>query len=119
MNEQINGTAAEIEAAREILDAGGIPADTYWYQAITGEDFGSGSQKLKASDWVTCACGERSSRFERYTNHYGVVMSQPVDNMLTGYGLYFHAHVVDKERCQAAQTLVAIEKRVQELEGVG
>lgn len=117
MNEQINGTAAEIEAAREILDTGGIPADTYWYQAIVGEDFGDAPHWHKSDDWVTCACGERRGRITWISDFKNPC--RPEDEILYDWGIDFEDAVHDRNRVGAAQTLVAIEKRVQELEGVG
>ena len=128
MNKQINGDT-EIAEAKRILDEAGIPANTYWYQAIVGNEFGSFEHVDKAGDWTTCACGERDKRIiwilsdelpfddlppgevvpgDFELRQLGIAFPYNFDRSAAGFG-----------RIRAAQTLVAIEKRVQQLEEVG
>ena len=119
---EVNDTAAEIAAAREILDAGGIPSDTYWYKAITAEEFGHEGHVEMAGNWTTCACGERDSRVLWTCGDYHDDVPNPSDLHLRRLGYIFGDNCNPEMsmfgRINAAHTLIAIEARVQELEGV-
>ena len=66
--------------------------------------------KELANDWVTCACGKITADIPRNKE-----MNSPLDDQLDLLGVYFYQHVTNNDFLKAAETLINIEDRAQEV----
>ena len=97
---------AETILNRECLD------ETFWGKAIIrAEKRGqfTDSNKDKAGDWQTCACGRQDKRIDRDD------VGEPCDLLLRSLGSNFDVDVHLNSFTVAANTLVAIEQRSAEI----
>lgn len=67
------------------------------------------SEVREAGDWPTCACGRVDPRIPRYAN------CVPMDLQLEMLGIDFYDAISDEQVVRAAELLVEIEQRAQEV----
>lgn len=97
--------------AKELLTNAGL-AKTYWGKKIIAAEKRGELDETDYSmslSWQTCACGKQDARIPR--DKYGC----PEDYQLYRLGEDFPRFIRLKEFLDAAQTLVAIEKRAAEI----
>lgn len=96
-----------MRSAKQILIGNGLDQSFWGKRIIAAQCRGGflGGDVLSAGNWTTCACGQQDPRIPRDR------VGEPLDTQLAGNGLIFNHQVANGHYSDAAETLVAIEKR--------
>ena len=98
--------------AKQLLTDANLHATHWGQRIIAAEETGAftAQDRDDANNWTTCACSKQDPRIPR--NKFG---SAPCDNTLRRIGQYFLDCVRADAYTEAAETLIAIERRAAEI----
>jgi hypothetical protein len=97
--------------AKQLLTEANLHATHWGKRIITAEEFhGTTPSDLSDSgEWTTCACGKQDPRIPRTKS------GAPIDEYLEELGVAFYQNVCAHRFLEAAETLIAIERRAAEI----